>query len=55
MTNVDDMNPSADVTCKTIDLLSKEKVIYLFYFAYLTVIETARNCFSNSGSKRCTC
>lgn len=36
MANVDDMNPNVDVTCfKTIDLFSKKKVIYLFYFRYI--------------------
>ena len=54
MTNEDDMNPDADVTYKTINLLSKERQFIYFISDVPHLIKTARNCLSNSGSNRCT-
>ena len=54
MTYEDDMNPDVDVTYKTINLLSKEKR-FIYFISYVPhLIKTTRNCWSNSGSNRCT-
>ena len=54
MAKENDINPDADVTYKTINLLSKKKQFIYFISDVPHLIKTARNCLPNSGSNRCT-